>query len=161
MIKALLFDWGNTVMVDFNLPGPMYEWPKVDWVPGAEESLRELSVRYPCYIATNAGMSDSEAVLKGLARVGADQYFSGIFCSADIGFEKPDKRFFQVIIKKIGCLPEELVMTGDNYQKDIEGAKLCGIRTVFFNSSGTDGRFPLADRLIERMNLLTNVIAKL
>lgn len=161
MIKALLFDWGNTVMVDFNLTGPMYAWPKVEWVPGAEGSLHQLSVKYPCYIATNAGMSDGEAVLKGLKRVGADKYFSGIFCSADIGFEKPDKRFFQEIICKLECLPEELVMIGDNYKKDIEGAKLCGIRTVFFDHSGTDGRYPMADSVIYSMNELTSTIIKL
>ena len=161
MIKALLFDWGNTVMIDFNLPGPMYEWHKVEWVPGAAESIQELSVKYPCYIATNAGMSDGEAVLKGLKRVGADKYFSGVFCSADIGFEKPDKRFFSAIIQKLGYHPEELVMIGDNYQKDIEGAKLSGIRTIFLNHSGTDGSYPRADSMIYHMNELTSAIIKL
>lgn len=161
MIKALLFDWGNTVMVDFNLPGPMYEWTEVAWVAGAEKSLAELSVKFPCYIATNAGMSDGKAVLKGLKRAGADKYFSGIFCSADIGFEKPDQNFFREIIRKLEYLPGELVMIGDNYLKDIEGAKRSGIRTVFFDRTGTDGRYPMADSVIYSMNELTSAITKL
>ena len=80
MVKILLFDWGNTIMVDFNLPGPMFTWERVAWVPGAEEALKALAGYVLC-IATNAGKSDSEAVKKGLARVGADRYFSFIFSS--------------------------------------------------------------------------------
>lgn len=161
MIRALLFDWGNTVMIDFNLPGPMYEWEKVAWVPGAEKALKKLSSLYPCYIATNAGQSDASAVLKGLKRVGADIYFSGIFASSDLGFEKPDSRFFREIMWKLKIHAGNLIMIGDNYQKDIMGAKKCGLKTVFYNPLQTSGKFPMADLIIDQMNNLPQVINSL
>ncbi len=161
MIKALLFDWGNTVMIDFNLPGPMFEWKKAAWVFGAEDSLRELSLTYACYIATNAGQSDSSMVLKGLKRVGADKYFSGIFTSSDIGFEKPDLRFFQEIVCKLNIPVDEFVMIGDNYLKDIEGAKSCGMKTIFYDPKRKPGHYPMADIIIHSMKDLPAAIRNL
>jgi HAD superfamily hydrolase (TIGR01509 family) len=161
MIKALLFDWGNTVMVDFELPGPMFTWEKVAWVEGTEESLRTLSSRYDCYIATNAGQSDRTAVKKGLNRVEADRYFKEIFASSDIGFEKPDQRFFEAIIHTLKLNPEELVMIGDNYTKDIAGARRCGIRTVFLTKHTDQHEYPMADVMISSMSHLCKAIETL
>ena len=42
-IRAVLFDWGNTLMRD--LPGqhgPMRDWPHVEALPGALETLTAL-----------------------------------------------------------------------------------------------------------------------
>jgi len=57
MGKIILFDWGNTVMVDFRIPGPMFTWDTVAWVCGAENALKRLTT-YTCCLATNAGESD-------------------------------------------------------------------------------------------------------
>ncbi|MCX6247309.1 MAG: HAD family hydrolase [Bacteroidetes bacterium] len=160
MDKILLFDWGNTIMVDFNLPGPMYSWGNVSWVKGAEESLKALS-GYTCCIATNAGNSDSEAVKRGLARVGADRYFSYIFCSRDIGFVKPDLKFFRFVVDVLRREPADCIMIGDNYTKDIKGAKTTGMKTVLFNPGGHAGPFPLADSVITGMDQLPAIIEKL
>ena len=161
MIRALLFDWGNTIMQDFGLPGPMYEWEKVAWVDGAEGSLRELSEIYPCYLATNAGRSDAGAVLKALKRVGADNYLKGIFASSDIGFEKPDQRFFEEIMKHLKINAGDCAMIGDNYLKDITGAKNCGMVTVFFNPHFKPGIYPMADQVIRFMGDLPAAIMNL
>jgi putative hydrolase of the HAD superfamily len=160
MAKILLFDWGNTIMVDFNLPGPMFNWVKVAWVPGAEKALKALS-EYTCCIATNAGDSDSVVVKKGLARVGADRYFSFIFSSRDIGFEKPDPGFFRFVIQGLGTDPANCIMIGDNYEKDIAGAKPAGMKTILFNPSDRKGPYPLADLVISRMEELPAIIKTL
>ena len=160
MGKILLFDWGNTIMVDFKLPGPMYTWEKAEWVPGAEEALKALA-GITCYIVTNAGESDQEAVKKGLAMVGADKYFKFIFSSVELGFEKPDPRFFRFVVEKLGTDPGNCIMIGDNYQKDIAGAKTVGMKTILFNPFDCRGPFPLADSVIHRMDELPATIEKL
>ena len=114
MAKTLLFDWGNTIMVDFGLPGPMYLWERVGWVQHAEHSLKILSRSWPCYLATNAGLSDKTMVLRALERVGADRCFSGIFTSADLGFEKPEPEFFQAICDQLRVPPSDCIMIGDH-----------------------------------------------
>jgi HAD superfamily hydrolase (TIGR01549 family) len=160
MKKILLFDWGNTIMVDFNLPGPMNEWDKVAWVCGAEFALKALK-EYTCCIATNAGRSTAEDVKKGLARVGADKYFSHIFASRDILLEKPDPLFFMYISNFYKTDPLNCIMTGDNYEKDITGAKSAGMKTILLNLKGDKGPFPDADAVIKGMIELPAIINKL
>ena len=161
MIKTILFDWGNTIMVDFGLPGPMYQWNQVAWVSGAEEALKSLSRKYTCCLATNAGASTTPEVIMALNRVGADKYFKQIFLAKEIGFKKPDKRFFMAIIDHFGLIPSSLVMIGDNYKNDCEGAKHAGLNTVFFNSKNAAGNFPLADKVIRNLDELEKTIDQL
>jgi len=158
MIKTILFDWGNTIMVDFGLPGPMYKWNQVAWVSGAEEALKSLSSRYICCLATNAGASTTPEVIMALNRVGAEKYFKQIFLAREIGFKKPDKRFFRAIIDRLGFPPSSLVMIGDHYQNDCEGAKHAGLKTVFFNAKKSEGDFPLADKVIRNLDELEKTI---
>jgi HAD superfamily hydrolase (TIGR01662 family) len=161
MTKQLLFDWGNTIMIDFEFPGPMYTWEKVSWVPGAENALVDLSGRYDLFLATNAGLSGTTEVIRALQRVGAEKYFKQVFTAIEIGYEKPDIRFFSAIIEKLGAVPSELVMIGDNYEKDIRGAKNAGLKTVFFNPKGRTGNFEDADAVIGEMKELVPLMEEL
>lgn len=156
-IKAFVFDWGDTVMRDFGLPGPMSLWDRVEWVPGAETALDYLSRRYTCIIATGAAHSDVSEMKKALARVCADRYFSGFYSRFEIGYDKPDVRFFETVLKLSGFQPEEAVMVGNLYEKDIIGAKRAGMTTVWFNESGLQGDFPLADYVITDLAALTKM----
>ena len=49
--------------------------------------------------------------------------------SEEVGIEKPDKLIFQHALKKIGLTPDEVIMIGDSYSKDIVGAENIGIKT--------------------------------
>ena len=158
-IKALIFDWGDTIMRDFpGKEGPMYLWDKVEWIPGAENVLNSLYGKYILVIATNAGASGTKEMIKALKRVGADNYFLHFFSSKELGFEKPDVRFFSSIATQIGALPENCVMIGNLYEKDIVGAKECGMKTILFNESGIKGFFPQADKVIIKMDELSAVL---
>ena len=148
-------------MVDFELPGPMYAWEKVAWVPGAEKALQDLTSRYRCCLATNAGASTTLEVILALKRVRADKYFSEIFLAKEIGYEKPDRRFFTTILNHLGEPPSSLVMIGDNYQKDCIGAKRAGLKTIFFNPNKVTGSFPMADVVILNLDDLIKVIDQL
>jgi putative hydrolase of the HAD superfamily len=157
-ITALIFDWGDTVMRDYNLPGPMAHWEKADWIPGAETVLKTLSGKYTCVIATNASHSGTAEMIAALKRVGAHRYFRHFFSSKELGYEKPDPRFFASITNKLGLKPEECVMTGNMYEKDIAGAKRAGLQTVFFNEKNTPGEYPDADAVINSLVQLLKII---
>jgi putative hydrolase of the HAD superfamily len=159
MLRALIFDWGGTVMADSGEPGPMYLWKEVALVPGIGEALAQLRNFTTC-IATNAGISDTGAMIKALKRVGADALFSHFFSSKELGYSKPDPGFFLRICEEITCLPEECVMIGNDYEKDICGAKRAGMKTVFFDPGGSAGPFPLADAVIGTMDQLPELIKK-
>ncbi len=158
MVQALIFDWGDTIMRDFpEKDGPMYTWDHVEWIPGAEEALRQLHNKFIMVIATNAGQSDTGAMKKALQRIGALPYFAYFFSSKDLKFEKPDVRFFECIAKQIGVLPENCAMIGNLYEKDIVGARQCGMFTVLFDEKMIGGNFEKADKVINNMDDLPNI----
>lgn len=158
-IRALIFDWGDTVMRDFpEKPGPMCSWDKVEWIPGIEIVLSKVYPDYVMVIATNAGASNTQNMIDALKRVGAEKYFHYFFSSKDLGYEKPDPRFFILISESIGIPPEKCLMIGNVYEKDIIGAKDSGMKTVFFNETVLAGPFPKADAIINNMAELSDVI---
>jgi len=158
-IKALIFDWGDTIMRDFpEKPGPMYTWDKVAYIPGAETMLQQLYQKYTMVIATNAGASDTQTMIKALQRVGADKYFQYFFSSKDLGYEKPDVRFFETISTHIGIAPGKCVMIGNIYDKDITGARACGMSTIFFNEKNLPGTFPDAALVIQNLEELSGYL---
>ena len=107
---------------------------------GAMELLGELSEKYELYGASNgtATIQDKRIVASGI-----DPYFKDIFISQRIGFNKPDKRFFDVCFEKVGVTdPKECVMIGDSLTSDIKGGKNAGITTLWYNPLGKE---PTAD----------------
>jgi putative hydrolase of the HAD superfamily len=159
MIQALIFDWGDTIMRDFpEKEGPMFLWDHVEWIPGAEKALKQLHDNFVMVIATNAGQSDTNAMKEALKRVGAGQYFQYFFSSKDLKFEKPDVRFFRTICEQIGLLPEHCAMIGNLYEKDIVGAKQCGMFTVLFDEYSRGIDTTLADIVISKMEVLPEML---
>ncbi len=99
---------------------------------------------------------------QALARVGIKDYFIHLITSRELGYNKPDLNFFHNMLKELQVQPEETVMVGNDYAKDIIPAKTVGIRTVFFNKNETDqSDFSSADMVIPSMNGLPAAIAKL
>lgn len=51
--------------------------------------------------------------------------------SDNIGFQKPDKNFYNYLISKVKEKPESILFIDDN-SSNINGAKNCGLQTLFF-----------------------------
>ncbi len=138
-ITVVLFDWGNTLMIDDGSVGPMADRRFVEALPGAREVLRTLHSRRRLLVATNAEASDAVLVRRALARVGLDTFVDDVVTSREAGAAKPDPAFFQTALRVAfqGCEPEPrtAVMVGDSWENDIAGALAAGMRTVWFNPS--------------------------
>ncbi|HQN98438.1 MAG TPA: HAD-IA family hydrolase [Bacteroidales bacterium] len=158
-IKLVIFDWGNTLMRDDpQQQEPMYMWDKVELIPEAIETLEYLSKKYLMCVATNAGVSDTQAMIKALERVNIARYFQYFFSSIDLGVNKPLPAFFEKICHEIGILPSQTVMIGNSYEKDIIGAKQAGLYTIFFDEWGKTNLNPDADRVIHHLNELMRLL---
>lgn len=158
-IEGVVFDWGDTLMMDFQeFDGPMCYWEKVQLMPNIKDTLLELSKSYPLYVATNAGASNKELVLKAFRRVEINGYFKDVFTSKDLGYEKPNRNFFIEIIRKLGVSSNKVVMIGNDYKKDIVGAKEAGMKTILYNPKGLSGNFNKADIIIDDLNKLVNIL---
>ena len=106
-------------------------------MPGAREVLEWLDTqrdRFTLAVITN-GFSEAQFPKMKTSRI--DRYFDYFFLSEDIGYMKPDRRFFDAAIAKMGTEPEQCLVIGDDYKVDILGAMNVGIPQVYYNLSGT------------------------
>lgn len=99
-------------------------------VPGAGHVVRSLYGRFPLFAASN-GMLQTQ--LSRLKSAGLLSYFSDVFVSDEIGFEKPDSRFFSECLHRIHFRPEEVLMVGDSLLADIAGGMKSGLKTCWLN----------------------------
>ncbi len=141
-VGCVLFDWGNTLMVD--LPGcfgPMASWPRVEAVAHAQETLGQLrAAGWHIALATNAADSDEDQIRIALARAGLDDLIDRVYCLRGVGYAKPSPEFFAFIIADLGLMATDLVMVGDNFRIDVEGANRSGIRAVWLCPGAADAR---------------------
>ncbi|WP_373959566.1 HAD family hydrolase [Vibrio gigantis] len=139
LTEIVLFDWGNTLMVDFpDTQGKMCDWETVQEMSGARALLAELSKTHQVYVATNAGDSSKEDIIRAFERVGLSHYILGYFCKASIGFSKFESGFYPAIISKLGVAPQDITMVGDTLEKDIYPALEAGLQAVWLNAEGVE-----------------------
>ncbi|EDK26193.1 hydrolase (HAD superfamily)-like protein [Vibrionales bacterium SWAT-3] len=137
LTKTVLFDWGNTLMIDFpDAQGKMCDWETVKEVSGAQALLAELSKHHNIYIATNAADSSKTDIIRAFERVGLSKYIDGYFCKASIGLSKYEPGFYPAIISQLGIKPQEVTMIGDTLEKDIYPALEAGLQAVWLNTEG-------------------------
>lgn len=56
-----------------------------------------------------------------------------IFTSEGIGYAKPDAKAFQTVCDRLSIPYDTMYYIGDNYIKDMAGAKAAGLHTIHFN----------------------------
>ncbi len=142
---SVMFDWGDTLMVDnIAMDGSMAYWPRVDAVDGAVETLRRLKPGRRLVLATGAQVSTEPEIRVALARVGLNEYIDEVFCHKNTGLNKPEEAFYRFILERLGHNPEEVLMVGDSFEKDVAAANRVGMRAVWFNPRSSEKKqFPL------------------
>lgn len=105
-------------------------YDEIEIVDGIEDLLLYLSDKYKIFTASNGIFKMQENRLK---KSNLDKYFDNIFVSDKIGFEKPDKKFFQKIMDLTKFSNDDLIMIGDSIKSDIIGAKNSKIKSIYFN----------------------------
>ena len=96
------------------------------------EVLEHLSARYPLVLVSNF-YGNIRAVLHSY---GIEHYFGAVIESAVVGIRKPDARIFGLGVEALGFSPEEVLVVGDSYDKDIVPAHSLGCRTVWLKGQG-------------------------
>ncbi len=98
--------------------------------PGVRELVEKLSHRYRLGIITN-GSPDLQ--WKKLCITELEGFFpeESLIISEKIGKAKPDKTVFQYACDALSVSPSRAVMVGDNYDKDVLGARLFGMEALW------------------------------
>ena len=94
----------------------------------SREVLERLHADYPMVLVSNF-YGNISVVLKEFK---LDHLFSDIVESAIVGIRKPDSRIYRLGVERLGLHPEEVVVVGDSFHKDIEPAHEIGCQTVWF-----------------------------
>ena len=103
-------------------------------VPDAKETLETLHQKgYKLYAASN---SFGHLQRSRLQHAGVLSFFEDTYISMDIGYDKPDIRFYQEALRRCGLQPQDVLMVGDSMTTDILGAQAAGITSVFFDRRG-------------------------
>jgi len=99
-------------------------------VPHAYEALDYLRPRYRLYILSNGF---TELQTRKMQSAGLSGYFDGVVLSEDIGINKPDPRLFDYALRTACASAAEVLMIGDDFAVDIEGARRAGWDQMYYN----------------------------
>ena len=84
-------------------------------------------------LRNNANLKLAEVQVQKISNAGLKGFFSKLFMAEMVGYQKPDKRFFEYAIKSVHAHKSESLMIGDDPDADIVGAAHAGIDQVYFN----------------------------
>ncbi len=89
-----------------------------------------------------------------LMRLNLHEKINSIVTSEEVGAEKPDKRVFALCLKKLELCASDCIFIGDDYKKDILGAKNMGIYPILINSNDPSLICEKVNTFYELINIL-------
>jgi putative hydrolase of the HAD superfamily len=128
MIKAIIFDMGNTLVSEDS--GNAF--------PYATEVLHKLKNKYKLALITNVlHTTTAERVQEILTEAGIPDVFEVVVVSSEFGYAKPNPRIFRIALSRLNVEPEEAVMVGNIISTDVFGGNRVGLKTVLFQPTET------------------------
>jgi len=111
--------------------------------PGVKEALADLRAQgCRVWLLSNAQRVFTEYELRYL---GLLESFDGICISSDHMCRKPDRRFFDALIRGHSLDREKCIMIGNDRNTDIRGAKAAGLATLYIHTDLTPQEQAAAD----------------
>ncbi len=103
-----------------------------DVIDGAEEMLEEIKKSGATVCVTTNGVAKTQ--YKRIKSSGLEKFFDYIFVSEDAGSQKPEKAYFDYVIKNIPEVPKnKILVVGDSESSDIAGGINSGLDTCWYN----------------------------
>jgi putative hydrolase of the HAD superfamily len=88
---------------------------------------------FPLALCTN-GVPDLQR--EKIDATGIAKYFTEIVISGEVGYGKPSRDIYELVLSRLGARQEFTWNIGDSLERDIQGAKALGIKTVWVNRHG-------------------------
>lgn len=97
---------------------------------GSLEIMRYLHGKYKVCVVSNSWEIQQKT---RLVKAGLTDYVDSYFCALDIGYNKPDKRFYDWAFERLhGLKPDQTIIIGDSLNADISGGLEYGMHTCWF-----------------------------
>lgn len=98
---------------------------------GALETCKKLSENYSLYLVTNGTKIVQKRRLSGSPIM---KYIKDVFISEEIGFNKPQKEYFDYVLEHIEEKDKtKILVVGDSLSSDIAGAENSGLDSCWVN----------------------------
>jgi len=127
---------------------------------GAGRLLEELHEKNEIYLASNHIPLIFE---KAVGNLKIKKYFKKIFVSFEMKTNKPNKEFFEIMLKETNYSPSECVFVDDS-KTNLLTAKEMGFITIWFNNKDDNSRNKIefnADYDVKTLKELAELINKL
>lgn len=95
-------------------------------------------------------------IMAGFSR---DVRFDAIFVSSEIGYRKPDPRFYQEVLSRLGQPAEAVVMVGDRWWEDFAAPTTVGLTSFLFQPDPDRSKIHSTDHRPECLQSLTDLLA--
>lgn len=128
-----LYGIRTDIVVEFNADYQVTLGDFASFEDNAEEILYRQKGKYRLIAVTNGTRIAQEKKLK---TTGLDKVFDAVYISELVGYEKPNKGFFDYVFKNEGITDtSEAIIIGDSLTSDILGGINAGIDTCWYNST--------------------------
>ncbi len=124
--------------------------------------LAQLKKRYQLAVISNYPCAKS--IRSSIAKLGITHFFDVIVISGEVGYVKPHKTPFEVMLNHYNISSDQVLFVGDNWLADIQGAKRLDMKAIHqtqFVSYETfepyEGDFP-PDLTINHLNELSHIL---
>jgi len=77
---------------------------------------------------------------KPFFQLGLDAYFDYTIFSCDVGYMKPEKTIYQIMVDRIQKPTGNICMVGDSVKSDVQGPKQIGIKGLHLDRQGNSER---------------------
>lgn len=125
-----------------------------EMMPHAEDTLLNLKAEGKKLYSASNGVYMTQ--IKRLEAAGLFPYFEGMFVSEKVGYEKPDKNFFDHCFENIKDFDKsKAIMVGDSLTSDIQGACNSGIDSCLYNPKGSSTSSKATHTICDLKDLLS------
>ena len=126
-----------------------------EFVPKTESTLQELkNKRIKLALITNGDGNEQRAKIE---RFGMKRFFNTCLVEGELGYGKPDRRIFKIVLERLGVESQQTWMGGDRLEYDISGAQQSGIYAIWcdYGKKGLpQGSTIIPDRIINNLTKL-------
>lgn len=102
-----------------------------DLLGNSRQVLTKLAKTHELFVVTNGPTTTQQRRLKDAQII---HYFQEIFISEEVGYQKPQKEFFEKVFSQLPTVPKsQSLIIGDSLSADIQGGVNAGIDTAWLN----------------------------
>ncbi len=122
----------------------------LDFNNNAFNLIHSLKTKYSLYLLSNTNNIHFQHCNQRIVEQGLGEslksLFNGLFLSYKIGYRKPSERIYQHVIKRLKCLPQEILFI-DDLEENIKAAQELGIQTILLTDKST-----IVEQVLGRLN---------